>query len=75
MNIYIPKADKLVNKYLPDQYAEGIEDQPGIDNGTTETEINIEKGTEVLFFYSDIAENKKHPQILCRWGRYLVDSN
>ena len=34
---------KLVNKYLPDQYAEGIEDQPGIDNGTTETEINIEK--------------------------------
>jgi hypothetical protein len=33
--------------------------------------IEIPKGTEVLFFYSDIAENKRHPQILCRWGNYL----
>jgi hypothetical protein len=66
---------KLVNKYLPDQYAEDVEDQPGIANGTAETEIEIKKGAEVLFFYSDIAENKRHPQILCRWGTYIQGSS
>lgn len=50
---------KMVNKYVPEDLLD-VSDQP-------ET-YTLPKGVDVLFFYSDITENKKHPQLLCRFA-------
>ena len=51
---------KMVNKYVPEDLLD-VSDQP-------ETYI-LPKGVDVLLFYSDITENKKHPQLLCRFAK------
>jgi hypothetical protein len=50
----------LVNEYVSDEFAD-MEGQWEYENGKPVQSITIEKGSELLFFYSDIIENKKQP--------------
>ena len=63
--LYLGKLSRRVNvekllDYVPDDHLT-TDDQP-------ETFV-LPAGSKVLFFYSEISENKKHPQILCRFGK------
>jgi hypothetical protein len=55
---------KLVNRYAPKDLFD-TSDQP-------ET-ATLSKGSSVLFFYSDVADNKKNPQVLCRFEQKEED--